>query len=241
MGESLMNLLEIGHHIDIIVFKQDKSSILLKSVVYDLQGERELLIAYPMHEGRLYSIMLGSKQYIRFSIKNMGIYFFEGLVAGRLKYEGMNTLKIVLASEVKRLQRRAFFRLDLFQDGNFRYLIPKEEVLKTVSEKFLNNPDIIIEDEYDFEKFKLVDLSGGGVKVISREQHDIGEILEGVFILEDVEVVFKGEVVRSRMLDDGDYDLGIKFTEIEEQIRSYIIGFIFKKQRNLIKRGNDLL
>lgn len=241
MDETLVKLLNIGDSIDVIVFKKDKSSVLMKSLIYEILNEKELIIASPVHEGRLYSFMLGSRQYMRFSIKNMGIYFFEGLIAGKMKFEGMHALKIVLATDIKRLQRRAFFRIPLYIDGYFRYLIPKEEVLAGIDSKYKDNPDILIEDEYDMEKFKLMDLSGGGLKLVSKVEHEIGEVLEGVFTLEDIEIVFEGEVVRSRLLDDGDYDLGIKFTDLDEQIRSFIIGYIFKKQRNQIKRGNDEL
>ncbi|MCS7215038.1 MAG: PilZ domain-containing protein [Thermodesulfovibrio sp.] len=87
-----------------------------------------------------------------------------------------------------------------------------------------------------------VNISGGGMSFLSETLFNIGDILELKVVLElpsPVALFLYGEVVKCEKKDKY-YRVAVKFINIEEDIRDYIIRFVFNRQRQLLRQKREI-
>ena len=85
-----------------------------------------------------------------------------------------------------------------------------------------------------------MDISGGGVRILLDRNIEKGSLLECKLKINDEDLLLKGEVVRSQLIQQypiTKYEIGISFVDITEYQRDQIIGFIFEEQRKLRRKG----
>jgi len=85
---------------------------------------------------------------------------------------------------------------------------------------------------------RLVNISGGGLGFDSAEQYKIGDMLE-IKVMLPITPVYTlyiyGEVVDIR-LNEGRYHTAVKFVTIDDDIRDHIVKFVFKTQRDILRK-----
>ncbi len=86
-----------------------------------------------------------------------------------------------------------------------------------------------------------LNISGGGMSLIAKEQFDIGEFLEIRIVLQAYPskiLYLFGEVVRVESKPDkpGRFTIGTKFVGMNEEVRNEIIKFDFNKHRERLSR-----
>ena len=85
---------------------------------------------------------------------------------------------------------------------------------------------------------KLVNISGGGLGFDSAEKYQLGDILE-IKIMLPITPVYTlyiyGEVVDIRSNDER-YHTAVKFVTIDDEIRDHIVKFVFKTQRDILRK-----
>lgn len=241
--EGFRKFLHISDPIDVMIFKEDGESITLPAFVYDVIDDEKIIISHPLHQGGLYPMSRNSEYYFRFFLENMGMFLFKGTVYGRMTYDNLPSVVVNLASEIKKIQRRKFFRVNFHSEGyfTFRVELSEEEVEKKRQEmqkKFKNIKDIVVEDIIEEKvKFQALDLSGGGMKVLTGVEFQMAENLQGAFKIASAWVNFKGEVVRSEKKDAKTFEISIKFLDLDANTQSKIVSYVFEAERNLIKKG----
>ena len=235
--------LKIADEVDIMIFKNENESITLKCFVYEVSNDSQIILSNPVSEGRLYPLEKSYVYYFRFYIENLGMYLFKGALKERITYDNLPSVVVKLASDIKKVQRRKFFRVGLMSQGNlfFEKQLSEDEIARMKQKmlaKYKNEKDILI-DEVAIEKvpFDTLDLSGGGLKILIKESFDLGEFLEGEFKISGDWVKFKGEVTRNEKKDDNRYEVGIKFLELDANTQSKVVAYVFEIERNLIKKG----
>jgi len=85
---------------------------------------------------------------------------------------------------------------------------------------------------------KLVNISGGGLSFDAAEEYQSGDILELKIMLPITPVYtlyIYAEVVDVRARD-GQYHTGVKFINIDDEIRDHIVKFVFKTQRDILRK-----
>lgn len=241
--EGFTKFLKIADPIDVMIFKENDESITLPAFVYDVVNDERMILSHPIHQGQLFMLTRNSQYYFRFFIENLGMFLFKGTVEGRINYDNLPSIIVTLASEIKKVQRRKFFRVHFLSSGYLQYEKPlsEEDVSKrkaVLEKKFKTQNDILVEEvEVVKEKFETLDLSGGGIRIVSKNQHEIGEEVKGAFKISSVWVDFKGEVLRVDKNDNGSFNIGIKFLELDSATQSRIVSYVFEIERNLIKKG----
>jgi c-di-GMP-binding flagellar brake protein YcgR len=162
----------------------------------------------------------------------------------------MHLLTLNTLTGVKKSQRRNFFRVPFFESLSLLRMnkpLPDEIINKYKAahekelEKYKDRKDIIVDDPPPFfeeHQIECRDISGGGIRCLSRNALELFEIVQGTIHLDGFSVEFLGEVIRVCPSNDSVYpfEFGIKFTELDENSRTRLIGYIFKKQRNLMKK-----
>ena len=231
-----------GDVIDIQIIRKDNQLISLKSTIYEFISDVLIKIAMPSYMGKLFPITNGTRIYIVDNVDNKGIYTFYAYVKDKNIEDTLATLTIERISDIKKSQRRKFFRIPYYREVTFKLPIPEEDqkIDEKLLEKYKDNPDVLIEpDEFEFLTVTTKDLSGGGFRFSSSKSFDIGEKLNGNMKIEGHLIEFS--VIIKRIVEDlvynNIYEVGCEFIDIDELDRSRIIGIIFKKQRDIVKKG----
>lgn len=87
-----------------------------------------------------------------------------------------------------------------------------------------------------------VDISGGGMSFLSDQPYEKGEILELKLVIENpapLAMYLYGEVVNCEAIDRG-YRVGVKFVNIDEEVRDQIVKFVFYRQRQILRQKREL-
>lgn len=196
---------------------QTKTSIVSQLEYID---NNSAYILAPIVEGVVYPISSGTGINMYFISEGM-FYRMSAVVERKEIKDKIPYLKVRIDGEPEKLQRRQFFRVDCSVPVKFRIIAED-----------LNNPLV---------KAYTRDISGGGINVASENSINPGSLLECELSLNDNKVIqFEGEVMRAYEMDSSELKkclLGISFKKISDKDREAIVGFIFKEQVKLRKKG----
>ncbi len=215
---TILEMIDIGEKLEIgkirgISRDLDERSTGITSQVMDI--EKEIIhISKPMKYGKNYSLDIGEQIHLYFFTKDKGILKIRGEVLVS-RDQPILTYGIKLLGKAKKIQRRFYFRLELTRD-------------------------IEITDIQNNRKIPCImkDLSGGGLKCITKEVLQVRDPIEVNLDIDQTEISILGEVVRSiKDPVEKNHELGIQFTSISDKDRNRIVSYIFQKQRELRKKG----
>lgn len=218
MDKKISDLLRIGENIEIEI-DNGESFLKMKSSVISVIDDSRVSIAMPIYKGRIYPISAGQRINLVFNKANKGRMYFAAEVVNRMAKGNLKILVVKKVSDIRYFQRRDFFRLNIILNMKLE-IIENGTPVKTI-------PAI------------TKDISGGGLRLITKEKLPKHTVVKCHIFLEDDIVEPFGEIVRCALQPESmiKYDVGICFTAIDESIRSKIISFIFKNQRKLRKKG----
>ncbi|MDQ2085874.1 flagellar brake protein [Herbivorax sp. ANBcel31] len=219
------NQLKEGLKLEMKLSDEEKSPEFVSQLEWT-EHDKILYILAPIYKGRLYPIEKGANLEIYF-IQKENFYQFEAEVIERIKRNDIRVLKINTLSDIKKIQRREFFRFECTNPIKYKVIKASKSNLKKGE---------------DLKKTITRDLSGGGVCIKLTNRVSVGDILECELFLNDFDKVgFRGKVVRFSEygVDRGEYkyEIGVSFEKISEKAREKIVSYIFQEQRRLIKKG----
>ena len=151
-------------------------------------------------------------------LENGRCYKFNAKILSKGKEGNISYYKLSKPFNVKRIQRRDYFRV---------------EVIEKVQYVNLSELD---SDETPYIQADMIDLSGSGVKLKINEKVKIEDILLIKMKIKNSDIVLKGQVMRVFMDNDGKTICGIKFIDITQAQTDKIIEELFlimRKQREL--------
>ncbi len=159
------------------------------------------------------------------TVEGGGIYWFHARVLGTNQKNNVPVMLIKQETELSRTQRRSYYRLQYSCKVKYRpFKLPA-----------------LGSNEEQFRTADTIDLSGGGICLLTSEKLDKNIFLECVIILEkDVEIKAVGKVVDTKEEKTGSVNRwknGIQFERISENSRERIICFVFREQQRLRKKG----
>ena len=179
-------------------------------------NDKNMAIDFPCKNGNLLSLEKNLPVTIFFVGDNAAYKFHSSILE---LFKDISVLTIKKPVEFIRLQRRNYFRLDVDVTVKFQYKQPEED------ESFTDS----------LKKTKTIDISGGGVKLILDENIPCGTIVKlFLHIPEIYGVPILGKIVHTQKMDDNKYTAGIKFVELDSDIKNKIIKWLFDCQRNLL-------
>lgn len=96
-------------------------------------------------------------------------------------------------------------------------------------------------EEEGFVKAEVrhVNVSASGIKFRLEEKVEVGDTVEIKMLLPTCPptgIITYGNVVRAKDLGNGQYEVALHFTDIEDEVRDEIIQYTMKRQRELIRR-----
>lgn len=218
------------------------SGKMYKSQVLDVIENDNIEISMPIEGGKLQLLPLGVRY--EFMFYSMGsLYRGVGQIKERYKRENVYMLEIELRSQLEKYQRREFYRFPCLMDVNYYVLTEEEMELEPANAVFVQLQQ---KENKDREKVgQIIDLSGGGMKFIAKQElapkQHLLITMRLISTSIDQQFCIVGSVIsceeRERVREkEKNYEIRFKFLLEDDKIREQIIRYIFEEERRTRQR-----
>lgn len=202
--------------------------------VYDIMTEDMISVEMPMEKTKLILLPVGGNFDLCFYTRK-GLYQCYATVHDRYKSNNIYILEMELTTNLRKFQRREYYRFSCILEMQCRKLNPDEE------KKLFNHEVEFIDTDITLEDGLIVDISGGGARFVSDNSYGQGEFILFKFTLDidgkKREYNLVGQVVLSAKPEGKEnYENRIKFVNIDDRERESIIKYIFEEERKLRNR-----
>ena len=207
-----------------------------RSQVYDIVSEDQIKIAMPMEQGKVILLPVDGEYNMCFYSQS-GLYQCLARVVDRYKSDNIFILVMELTADIRKYQRREYYRLNCVLDMKVREMsTAKKSPMGDREQVYFMDTDIT------FNNGTMVDISGGGARFISKIRYPKGCNIQFAFELfvsgKLTEYKLLGRVLYSEELESrpGSYEHRIQFINIMNDERESIIKFIFEEERKIRRR-----
>lgn len=190
------------------------------SQVIELYDNEFMDVLIPIH--KRHDVYLREDMVLKLVIaKGEAVYEFKCVLHEKL-FGRIPLLRLKVLSEIKKIQRRDFYRLKLMRDIEARLVEDLKE--RKYSERF---------------KCNLHDISAGGLLLSSNKELKEKDMLEVTLELNSKKLIVFGKIVRRTptVNSRAAYTYGLQYDRMSEFERNEITKFIFAEQRKLINKG----
>lgn len=217
----IKNVFEVNGKLDICykghIFKSDIQNIIGKYI----------FVSVPISEGRYIPFYKGDRIEILYYTKRDILKFTTNVLGGG--DERVPVLVIEKPDKVIRVQRRNFVRIAHIMDLRYGIL---QDIKDNENYKNLQNKEV----EF-FECFSI-DLSAGGIRIVTKEKLKIGDTLIVMLTLNEDTLPIHGKVVRIEEDENNRIICGVSFIDIDARTTEKIIMFVFKLMREQFKKAS---
>lgn len=228
-----IEMLEIGTG---LAKEPEKRQYVSQLLEFDEEDEDIVYIAMPIYEGRLIPLEVGRRFELYFYAKK-GIFACNSEVANRFKSGNVYILEMRILSDLKKHQRRQFYRLEINMPIQYKIFNTDDEKYFRVTGKI---SDEMMQREY--VSGTTIDISGGGSRFVSPDRlADNDKMIVSVNVGTDngsIEFNAIAKVITSLPVKGRNdiYENRIEFVQVKDSDREKLIKFIFWKERSRIKQ-----
>lgn len=197
--------------------------------------EGELIAAMPIYEGHIIPLEVGGILEAYFYTEK-GIFRADCRVTGRGKEENIYVMNLEQTTELKKFQRRQFYRLPCSIEVLVRPLNAMDVMQYSKTRVFP-----VMEETVD-KTGMIVDISGGGVRIMLEEKYEKNDFVMIRFPINmnigTRWIQTMGRIVASYQspVRSDLYDNRVQFKEIRRELRESIVKYIFEQQRKIRQR-----
>lgn len=206
-----------------------------QSKINDILSEDRLEILMPMEKTKLILLPVDAEYDMAVYSRN-GLYQCFVRVVDRYKSDNMYLLVVELTSNLRRNQRREYYRFSCALEMCSRSL--EAEEIEAVE----NSGEYNMVPGLPLKRSVVVDISGGGLRFISEQKYDEGSLIYCSYHLivngtrklyEIVSKVLEVKPVENRK---GVFEHRVQYVNITEGVREQIIRYIFQEERKNMKK-----
>lgn len=204
------------------------------SQVLDIISEDRIEIAMPMEKAKLILLPIDGEYDLYFYGDNV-LYQCYARVADRYKNNSMYILVLDLVSNLRRYQRREYYRFSCALEMNSRQL--KEEEIP-LAEKNIKG----IIPELPLKASVIVDISGGGLRFVANYAYEAQSTIVCKYRLmvngQSKEYTLLGKVLSVKEIENrkGIYEHRVQYINMDADDREEIIKYIFDEERKTLKK-----
>ena len=205
--------LEVNDRIEVLA--QDKT---YKALIIDIQDDF-LRINLPVNDGEYLMLYSGEKIEMNSYLDADRCYNFHSEVISRGKEGNIIYFQISIPFDIRKIQRRNFFRVGLLQTINYK------KITDISKEDFDNIP---------YKETLMVDLSAGGLKLKTKDDIKKEDLLLIKIKVKELQMELKCDIVRIEDTLDKEKLCGLRFIDIIPAQSEKIIEELFaivRKQR----------
>lgn len=233
----------VGNKIELVslnqVIRNEQNKKVFVSKIYDIMPDKKLQIAMPIYEGRIVPLDLDAC-YTACFYTERGLLQCNVLVVARYRDGNLFFLDVKLLGDLEKVQRRQFYRYDCLIDAQIR-IVSDEEYDTGVPD------DVTIpEDALPWMPARIVDISGGGVRLNQRKNIDRNEVVKVKFMVSMLGEILSfnlfARVLSSMPVQNRTdmYEQRMEFLKITQEERDKIIRFIFESERLELANGKKI-
>ncbi|MBO4882717.1 MAG: flagellar brake protein [Lachnospiraceae bacterium] len=203
--------------------------------IVDILSEDSIEVQMPIEQTKLILLPVDAEF-------NMIVYTGAGLyqcfvrVIDRYKSNNIYVLVLELTSNLRKYQRREYYRFSCALEMCSRNLV--EEEVNAVA----NKSPLYLQPNLPIKRSVIVDISGGGLRFMSNQKYEPGSMLYISYNLliggerKKYELIGKVLVVKELENRPGTYEHRVQYINMERGAREEIIRFIFEEERKNLKR-----
>ncbi|ACM61225.1 c-di-GMP-binding flagellar brake protein YcgR [Caldicellulosiruptor bescii] len=231
----MQKIFKVGDKIEIVRIDRrtwEEKDVQYISKIADIKDEY-FYIFTPIKEGVYVTFYIDEILRV-YKVSSDGVWMFDGIVEERFK-EPEYIVKVKQISDVRKIQRRMFFRLPINLDIFVKVLNSDKISKENTQEDWAAD---------DFSEGKIVkaltkDISGGGVCFIAQEEFEIGELILAKIPIQQEELILKAQILRKERVQHPTYRFmyGCKFVEARQNEIDKIVRFIFAQQQKMRQKG----
>ncbi len=205
-----------------------------QSTVYDILSEDKLEVFMPVEKTKLILLPV-DVEYDLYFYSSYGLYQCFARVTDRYKSDNKFILVFELTSNLRKFQRREYYRLSCALDMNCR-LLEKEEI------EAVDKRDGFLMEGLPLKRGIIVDISGGGVRFVGEYAYELNSLICCTYHLaidgKDKEYTLIARVISVKEIEkkQGFYEHRAQYINIDTVEREEIIRFIFEEDRKIRKR-----
>lgn len=204
-----------------------------QSQVIDVLSEDRIEIAMPMEKTKLILLPVDGEYDLYFYSDN-GLYQCYARVVDRYKHNSMYVVVLDLVSNLRKHQRREYYRFSCALEMNSRQL-QKEEV------ELAGKSGDVLSPQLPLKSSIIVDISGGGLRFVANYAYDIQSMILCKYHLvvhgEIKEYNLVGRVLGVRELENrkGVFEHRVQYVNVDPTEREEIIKYIFDAERKTLR------
>ena len=246
MAQKTGYTLRPGDKIDVRVTKElnngkgiTKTILIFKSQLLDSIDSQTITMAMPTQAGKTILFPVGAEFEAIFYTDGGTLLHADAVVIARKNDGGILMMDVQITSDITKFQRREFYRLTKLIDIIY-YRVPIDIGM-----------DASLEEQYEMAllmhplkgiKGTLINVSGGGVKIIISEELKEKELILVKFSLssDENEKIYQlmAETIACTPSEKakGQYDVRLKFVAIDKAVQDDLVKQIVNEERRLLKK-----
>lgn len=241
----LSKVLKVGDKVELtkVQAAQSEASIRKKiyvSQIYEVVDETRIKVGMPIENGHIVALSPNTRLDACFYTAK-GLYHGRVVVIERMREHNIYVMVVELQYELKKFQRRQYYRLNCTMDLLHRPMEEEEQEL------FINKG--IAPDDENIRGFCggiALDFSGGGIRFISQEKYNKEDLIV-VRLKISYEDEYKIYSVVARVISSaparngrGNIENRVEFVDLNSKVREEIIRYIFREERKQRQKSLDV-
>lgn len=204
-----------------------------RSQVIDVLSDDRVEIAMPMEKSKLILLPVDG-EYDLYFYSDSGLYQCYARVVDRYKNNSLYILVLDMISNLRKHQRREYYRFSCALEMNSRQLQEEEMAMTENKESYLI-PQLPLKSSV------IVDISGGGLRFVANYAYEPQSLILCRYNLliggKNKEYSLVGKVLNVRELDNrkGAYEHRVQYVNMNDAEREEIIKYIFDEERKTLK------
>ncbi|MDD6796832.1 MAG: PilZ domain-containing protein [Clostridia bacterium] len=212
------------------------------SKVLDISDAEEGTVvkaSMPIFEGHVVPLSIGEEYDIYFSVGG-NIIESTCKVAGRSKEANIYVMDLLVTGELRRVQRREFYRMPCDIAAAVQII---NEWQAIAYERTHEWKDALTDNARESSTGKIIDLSGGGLRMRATTHYDKDEWVKITFDIccndkkQTLEIL--GKVIASYLTENNRsiYETRVQFKALSKERKETIIKYIFQEQRRIQQKS----
>ena len=221
--------------------KDEDSQRVFISEIHEILSEDQMEIVMPMEKTKLILLPVDVEYDLTIYAQH-GLFQCFARVIDRYKSNNVYILVVELTTNLRKHQRREYYRYSCALDMSSRELEENEIKAVELREPFLLTPGLPI------KRSVIVDISGGGLRFVSEQRSEPESLIYCSYSLlqndnkkKEYQIVGKVLTVTELSNRRGTYEHRVQYVDLDKDVREEIIRFIFEEERKNRKkeRYND--
>jgi c-di-GMP-binding flagellar brake protein YcgR len=226
----LSKYIQPGNKLDIQqVDRKDKEKKTYNTKIYEIITEDRIEIMMPMEKGKLILLPTDGMYDLCF-YTDFGLYQCFAKIKDRYKQNNAYLLLLELTSNLRKFQRREYYRFSCALEMGSRPL--EDEEVKSVEKEIID-----LTPGLPLQRSVVVDISGGGLRFVANHVYEPDTLIHCNYHLNiegrhrEYNLVGKVLNVQELLTKAGLFEHRVQYVDINTEEREEIIKFIFDEER----------